>query len=379
MSLPRQVPPAGQPGPAPASRGRALAVATGCVVIVTLSLYSLVYLLSDRVDPVDFHVYLGAAEEIAAGASPYPEFAYPPISALAVVPFTFVSAGAAEVAVKVLLILGVLAALAIAGVRDWRCYPLALLWPSVNAAVQTGNMTIPLALAAALAWRFRDRAVPAGLSLGASVAAKFILWPLWLWLIAAGRRAAAAWTVVAAVLVTLVTWTVVDLGALAEYPDRLRQVNDATAGAGYTLDALLRDLGAGDAVARALMAVVALALLVAVVVQGRRGAEQRSFVLAVAAALACSPIVWLHYFALMLVPVAVVRPRLDLVWFVPLGMWWFGAGTGNGTTAEAAVVLAVAAATFVFAYRAAAPGAAGSARLRHDVAGRRTTAMTSSS
>jgi hypothetical protein len=102
-------------------------------------------------------------------------------------------------------------------------------------------------------------------------------------------------------------------------------------------------------------------------------------VLAVAAALACSPIVWLHYFALMLVPVAVVRPRLDLVWFVPLGMWWFGAGTGNGTTAEAAVVLAVAAATFIFAYRAAAPGATGSARRRYDVAGRRTTAMTSSS
>ena len=375
MSLPRRE----ERDASTASRRRALATAAGCVVIVGFALYSLAYLLSDAVDPVDFHVYLGAAEEIAAGASPYPEFAYPPLSALAAVPFTLLSAGAAEVAVKVLLILGVLAVLAVAGVRDWRCYPLALLWPSVNAAVQTGNITIPLALAAALAWRFRDRAVPAGLSLGASVAAKLILWPLWLWLVAAGRRAAAAWTIVAAVLVTLVTWAIVDLGALFEYPDRLRQLNEDTAGAGYTLDTFLQDLGAGDAVARVLMAAVAVALLVAVVVVGRRGAEQRSFVLAVAATLACSPIVWLHYFALLLVPVAVVRPRLGLIWFVPLAMWGFGAGTGNGTTAEAAVVLAVAVATFVLAYRAAPAGTHEASRRPYDVAGRRTTAMTSSS
>lgn len=79
----------------------------------------------------------------------------------------------------------------------------------------------------------------------------------------------------------------------------------------------------------------------------------RSFVLAVGAALACSPIVWLHYFAILLVPVAISRPRLSPLWFVPLAMWGFGAGTGNGTTAETAVVIGVAAATFFFAYRAA--------------------------
>ncbi len=345
-----------EPHTAPARRARSLALAAGCVVIVGFAVYSIAYLLSSRVDPVDFHVYRAAAEIVAAGDSPYPEFAYPPLSALVAVPLTWLSAGASELVLKALLIVGALGVLAIAGVRDWRCYPLALLWPSVNAAVQTGNITIPLALAAALVWRFRHRPALAGASLGASIAAKFILWPLWIWLVAVGRRAAAGWTVVAAAAITLATWAVVDLGALFEYPSRLRQLNEDTAGAGYTLDALLQDLGASETAARAGMGAVALALLAAVVLVARRGAEMRSFVLAIAAALACSPIVWLHYFALLLVPVAIVSPRLGPIWFVPLAMWGFGAGTGNGTTAEAAVVLAVAVVTFVLAVRAAPAG-----------------------
>ena len=36
-----------------------------------------------------------------------------------------------------------------------------------------------------------------------------------------------------------------------------------------------------------------------------------------AAALAASPIVWVHYFLLLLVPLALARPRLSLLWFVP--------------------------------------------------------------
>jgi hypothetical protein len=36
-----------------------------------------------------------------------------------------------------------------------------------------------------------------------------------------------------------------------------------------------------------------------------------------AAALAASPIVWVHYFLLLLIPLALLRPRLSLLWFVP--------------------------------------------------------------
>ena len=41
-------------------------------------------------------------------------------------------------------------------VRDWRCYGAAFLWGASFHAVQTGNVTIPLLLFTALAWRARD-------------------------------------------------------------------------------------------------------------------------------------------------------------------------------------------------------------------------------
>ena len=52
----------------------------------------------------------------------------------------------------------------------------------------------------------------------------------------------------------------------------------------------------------------------------RRGARDRdvaTLTLALAAAFAASPIVWVHYFLLLLVPLALTRPRLSLLWFVP--------------------------------------------------------------
>lgn len=357
-------------GTTPASRVRALGNAAGCVVLGVFAGYSAVYLLAPSVEPVDFHMYREAAEQIATGESPYPRFAYPPLSALAAVPLTALSTAAADFAVKALLIVGVVAILAVLGVRDWRCYPLALLWAPVNAAVQTGNITIPLALGAALVWRFRDRSAVAGLALGVSVAAKFVLWPLLIWLAATGRRAAACWGLFAAAGATLATWAIVDLQAMFDYPNRLRELNEEQAGRGYTIDALALDFGAGEGAARALMAAVAIVLLCSIVVTGRQGSDQRSFVLAIGAALACSPIVWLHYFAFLLVPVAVVRPRLGPIWFVPLAMWGFGAGTGNGSTGAAAVVLIVAVATLALAVREAPGRAPGTLARTSTAAGR---------
>ena len=77
-------------------------------------------------------------------------------------------------------------------------------------------------------------------------------------------------------------------------------------------------------------------------VLGRRGDERRAFVLAIAAALALTPIVWLHYFALLVVVVAIAQPRLGLVWFVPLAMV-VTPGSGHPTPFETAWTLAVAA------------------------------------
>src|SRR5262249_742851 len=49
-----------------------------------------------------------------------------------------------------------------------------------------------------------------------------------------------------------------------------------------------------------------------------RGSDRLTLAAAVVIALIASPIVWLHYLALLLVPVALTRRSLDWVWLLPL-------------------------------------------------------------
>ena len=63
------------------------------------------------------------------------------------------------------------------------------------------------------------------------------------------------------------------------------------------------------------------ALAVWVARDHRRTAHERDvivFTVCLAAAFAASPIVWVHYFLLLLVPLALTHPRLSLLWFLPL-------------------------------------------------------------
>src|SRR5213076_2357750 len=74
--------------------------------------------------------------------------------------------------------------------------------------------------------------------------------------------------------------------------------------------------------------VVAIALLaVAAWVAREDGSDMTVLTLALAAALAASPIVWVHYFLLLLVPLALTRPRLSPLWFVPLAYTPLGEAT----------------------------------------------------
>jgi hypothetical protein len=73
--------------------------------------------------------------------------------------------------------------------------------------------------------------------------------------------------------------------------------------------------------------------------------RRRSLGLAIAAALVLSPIVWRHFFVLLLVPLALSRPRFDAVWLIPIGLW-VGDGTFNGAPWQTACVLALVTLTF---------------------------------
>jgi hypothetical protein len=237
------------------------------------------------------------------------------------------------------------------GVRDWRCYGLLLLWPPVISAIQTGNVTLWFALAAAITWRFRDRVFPVAAALGLTLAAKFFLWPLVVWLAATRRVARAVWASVVGVGLLLVSWGAIGFAGFVDYPNLLRKLEDTVGEDSYTAYIVGLDIGLPSTVSRLAWVTIGIALLACVVVLARWRDERTAFILAIAASLALTPIVWLHYFALLSVVVAVAQPRLGLVWFVPLGMF-LTPGSGHPSPFQTSWTLAVAALTIALAVRA---------------------------
>lgn len=309
----------------------------------------------------DFRPFYRAAGAILEGETPYPAaddpltastgaYVYPPLGALVSIPFRAAPFDVSGVVVMVLLTAAAAAIPYVLGVRDWRCFGVVFLWPPVWSATQTGNMTLLLGLAAAVGWRYRHLRVASSAAVGVTLAAKFFLWPLVVWF-AATRRAweAVAATVVGA-LVLVMSWAVIGFAGLADYPDLMRRLQDSVGEQSFTLYIVGLDLGLPSPVARGIWLAFGLGLLAAVVVVGRRGDERSAFILALAAALALTPIVWLHYFALLLLVVALAQPTLGVVWFVPLAMV-VTPGSGHPTPFETASTLVIATLTIVLALR----------------------------
>jgi Glycosyltransferase family 87 len=350
--------PARRPGGA--STRELVVSAAGLVAFVVLPAFALFVVLVDLAGgdagwPFR-EAFLGAANAILEGDSPYPglddpdlirgaAYVYPPVTALVVIPFTWLPADLAAMVFAGLLVACVPATLWVVGVRDWRCYGLAFLWPPVLSAIHVENITLVVGLGAALVWRYRDRPEAAGVSLGVSMAVKPLLWPLGLWLLVSRRLLALVWGIAISVIVALGSWAVIGFDGLVDYPDLLRRLGNLMDEWGYSVYALALDLGASHGVSKALWIATALALLAACAVVANRRDDRRAFVLAMALVIASSPIVWLHYFALLLVVVAVARPRLGPVWFVPLVMF-ASEEIANGTTFQTALTMAAAAVTF---------------------------------
>jgi hypothetical protein len=310
---------------------------------------------------IDFRPFHRAAEAVLAGKDPYPgkdalltasggPYVYPPLPALLSIPLAWLSADGAGLVVMSVLVAVALSIPWVLGVRDWRCYGIFLLWPPVLSAIQTGNVTLWLALASALVWRHRDRQGVSAAAAGVTLAVKFLLWPLLVWFVATRRLADAVLAASIGAGLLIASWAVIGFDGMRGYPDLLRRLDEAVGDDAYTLSNLVHDLGAPQGVARTAWLVVGLALLVACAVLARRGDERSAFILALAAALALTPLVWLHYFALLVVCVAVARPRLGLVWFVPLATV-VANGSGNPARLQTAAVLGAAALTVALALR----------------------------
>jgi alpha-1,2-mannosyltransferase len=327
-------------------------------------------------EPFDLRVFLQAGDDLLDGRSPYrdPEtisgpadapYAYPPVLALTVSPLAVMPERVRDTYVpgvlfSLVLVFSVVGALLLLDVRDWRCHLVALLYPPTVEAIEYGAVGPILLLLVALAWRFRDDARVTGAATGGAIVLKLFLWPLLVWLFARRRLAGATVAVAVAVGLALLSWAVIAFRGLGDYQRLLRRLVDAEAENSYSLFAIFRLAEVPELAARALVVAAGLGLL-ALAWRVARSSDSRSdrttFMLALAAALVLTPILWLHYLVLLVVPIALVRPRFSPLWLAPLVLilfelldWYRGWPRGD---AEALLsVAAVVAVVFLAALRA---------------------------
>jgi hypothetical protein len=307
----------------------------GLAVGVTAAVWAVVIYvdrLKDFVDgagaPNDLDVFLHGAGRVLDFASPYvynadKTFAYPPFLAWLVAPLHPLSASAAGF-IWTVLSLGMIAlALWLLELRDWRCYALAFVFLPTQSAIDLGTIEPLLLLAVAAAWRWRDVAWRAGAAVGAAIVLKLFLWPLALWLAFTRRVRAAVLAVGVALGLGVVSWAAIGFAGIGDYPGLLRRLADDEATSSYSVVALGVRAHLPLLAARIIAVLVTLALFAAAAWTARdqrrteRDRDIATLTIMLAAAFAASPIVWVHYFLLLLVPLSLARPRLSLLWFVP--------------------------------------------------------------
>jgi alpha-1,2-mannosyltransferase len=244
---------------------------------------------------------------------------YPPAPLVATVPLALLPYAVAGVLFWLASAAALVLALRLLDVSDWRCYGLAFAsWP-VQHGLLLGALTPLLVLGSAVLWRYRSSVWLPASAAAAMIAAKLFPWPLAVWLLVTRRFRAALLSLVLAAGATVFAWAVLGFQGLRDYPRTLGDLSFVSEPQGVSLVSLLRFLGASSGLARALALVAGAALLALAWRLARAPAgERRAFGLAVVAALVASPMVWPHYLALLIVPVALLSPRLSALWLVPL-------------------------------------------------------------
>jgi hypothetical protein len=306
----------------------------------------------------DFAIFRDASNAVIRGDSPYlgvtahslaqnDKFVYPPLTAVLFVPFAVLPLAIGQLAMLVSTVLAIVLALRLLDVSDWRCYGVAVASAPVLGGVALGALTPFLVLGAAASWRYRDRASATATAAAVTAAAKLFLWPLLVWVVATRRLRAAALAAVIALVLVLSGWAVIGFAGLTSYPHLLHVLSDVEARQSYSLAGLF-DLGGGPAFSIVLATAVVVA--VAVAARGADG-DRRAFAVAIAGSLAATPVLWLHYFALLYVPIAIYRPRLSAAWIAPLGFWLTPFAHSDGSAPKTVFALLLAAFVLVAAIR----------------------------
>ena len=325
---------------APTSSGLRLAadkVLFGVLPPVTLTVLIIARFAIGKHFGFDYKPLWQASHHLFHGESPYPpphasalrneqQFVYPPIAAVLAAPLAVLPFIVAAILFAAIELVGTVLTLRVLGVRDWRCYGVALLWLPVIENVLIGSISTLLALGLAVAWRYRDSRWTAPFVVAAVIASKVFLWPVLLWLVATRRGMAAARALLIAGVAVLGSWALIGFAGLGSYPRLLDVLSRLEQWKSYSAVAfgIVLGLSAGEARVLALAACVVVLIGVVLSVRLRHGnpdADRQAFILAIAAAFLFSPIIWMHYLAILVVPIALTRRTLTPLWFVPLAMW----------------------------------------------------------
>jgi Glycosyltransferase family 87 len=290
----------------------------------------------------DFKQFWQGAHDVVHGRSPYPSaellatasdrldptgiqhvfrFPYPAWSAVVLAPFGLLPFTVAAALFTVVLAAAIPLGLRLLGVRDVRVLLLSFGLATVSGAIRIGTLTPLLFLAVGALWRYRDRRWVTALIGAAAIPAKLFLWPLLIWLASTRRMSSAVLAVALGLGVTLLSWAAIGFDGFAGYPELVGRLTDTVESRGYSLVALGIELGLPLDVSRALPLAVGLPVLAGVAWCGRAGHDDASFSLALLASILLTPVVWLHYFTLLLAPLALNRTRLSWPWALPLFFW----------------------------------------------------------
>jgi alpha-1,2-mannosyltransferase len=302
----------------------------------------------------DFHQFWQGGRDVVHGQSPYPaagsipvsgdqrldavavqhvyRFPYPAPAALLMTPFGALPFGLAATVFLLLSIVSVVAALRLLDVTDWRCYGIVFASITTLGAVRLGTFTPILLLGIALAWRFRNRPTICAAAVCALIAVKLFLWPLLVWLLFSRRVGTAALAAAGVAVATLGSWALIGFGSMDDYPHLLSSLAASVQGKSWSFVAFALSLGATAATAKALSFGVGVALLGVAAVSARTRQDASSFTFAIGAALVLSPIVWLHYFLLLVAPLAIAFPTLSPAWAIPLIFWAWPLQEARGDT-----------------------------------------------
>lgn len=314
--------------------------------------YACWYVLRAHEALQDFGIFRTASISVLHGRSPYvvptpvafahfDKFVYPPVAAVLFAPFTVFPPEVARVLMFAAGLVAVVGALRLLRVEDWRCYGVALVSsPAIN-SLGLGALTPFLLLGAAIAWRYRDTAPVAAVATGLTAVLKLFLWPLAIWLLATRRWRASVLCAVVAVVLLFGGWAVIGFAGLRSYPTLIHVLGQVEGPISYSVIALLGLKGSAQTVATVVLSLAALGA-VWLAARGPAG-DRRSFAVAVLASLVATPLLWLHYLQLLYVPIALYRPRLSGLWFLPLVLWATPTTHSHGVIWQIVLALSVVA------------------------------------